>query len=459
MTNKTALVVLGMHRSGTSSVAGALAMLGAEPPKTLLAPSDDNPRGFWESWEIIQLNDRILQAGESWWNDWRRFDERKISEAARLAFHADIRATLTDEFGDADTIVIKDPRCCRLWSFWEPALEGAGYKALYILPIRSPVEVARSLDARNGFSIAEGLILWLRHVLEAERATRGKPRIISPWTTFMSDWRGEIARMENTLGWRSPPLDGAEAAAVDDFIHPDLRRQRAIGDEDSHSHPWAGEAFGLMLKLAQDDTAETWRELDDLSERFEIASDLYGGALGSILWNAHMSLTREAELSFAQGEVLRTQDQVTSLNASLIDSERIIADQQQALSSLHLQSEASRQRIAQDEDIRELLIAQVSALETAHLDLTDAHRRLRLESAAQNENAESRITALLEAARQAAKDRALIVSKLEATVRDKTTQHELVAKAFDELRILLARQPMRTVWKSLTQTETDRRRD
>lgn len=56
MSKKMALVVLGMHRSGTSSVAGALAMLGAQPPKTLLAPSDDNPKGFWESWEIIQVD-------------------------------------------------------------------------------------------------------------------------------------------------------------------------------------------------------------------------------------------------------------------------------------------------------------------------------------------------------------------------------------------------------------------
>jgi hypothetical protein len=203
MSKKMALVVLGMHRSGTSSVAGALAMLGAQPPKTLLAPSDDNPKGFWESWEIIQLNDRILQAGESWWNDWRRFDQAKISDAHRLAFQADIRSTLMAEFGEADTIVVKDPRCCRLWSFWEPALQDAGYEPLYVLPIRSPIEVARSLNARNGFNITEGLILWLRHVLEAERATRGRPRVISPWTTFMADWRGEIVRIEAILGWRS----------------------------------------------------------------------------------------------------------------------------------------------------------------------------------------------------------------------------------------------------------------
>ena len=453
MSKKMALVVLGMHRSGTSSVAGALAMLGAQPPKTLLAPSDDNPKGFWESWEIIQLNDRILQAGESWWNDWRRFDQAKISDAHRLAFQADIRSTLMAEFGEADTIVVKDPRCCRLWSFWEPALQDAGYEPLYVLPIRSPIEVARSLNARNGFNITEGLILWLRHVLEAERATRGRPRVISPWTTFMADWRGEIVRIEAILGWRSPPLDGAEADTVDDFLHPDLRRQRAAGSDDSQTHPWVGEAFGLMLKLANHDTADTWEEIDDLSRRFETASDLYGGALGSILWNAHLSLTRDAELKFAQSEVLRIQEQVTSLQTASADMERTVVELDQSLSDLRTLSETHRQRIAEDENIKALLVAQLSALESAHRDLAEAHQRLGREAAAQTQAADKRIADLLDAVQRQVDERAQFVSDLEAAVRDTMAQHEMSSKALDELRTRLTRHPVRTAWAFMTRSE------
>lgn len=71
MTYKTALVVLGMHRSGTSSVAGALALLGAAPPRTLMEPGEDNPRGFWESLVLMEVNDSLLAAGASNWRDWR----------------------------------------------------------------------------------------------------------------------------------------------------------------------------------------------------------------------------------------------------------------------------------------------------------------------------------------------------------------------------------------------------
>ena len=63
--NTTGVVVLGMHRSGTSSAAGALVRLGAARPQHLIAPNADNERGYWESRVITDLNDAILAAGEA----------------------------------------------------------------------------------------------------------------------------------------------------------------------------------------------------------------------------------------------------------------------------------------------------------------------------------------------------------------------------------------------------------
>ena len=71
MTKKTALIVLGMHRSGTSSVAGALALAGAAAPKHLMPAAADNPKGFWESSAVADFNDRILNREGSNWHDWR----------------------------------------------------------------------------------------------------------------------------------------------------------------------------------------------------------------------------------------------------------------------------------------------------------------------------------------------------------------------------------------------------
>jgi hypothetical protein len=61
----TALLVLGMHRSGTSSIAGAMVRLGGAAPFNLLLPANDNPKGFWESSVLMTLNDQILAASGS----------------------------------------------------------------------------------------------------------------------------------------------------------------------------------------------------------------------------------------------------------------------------------------------------------------------------------------------------------------------------------------------------------
>ncbi len=69
MLNNTAIIVLGMHRSGTSALAGALALLGVDMGRSLLAPADDNVRGLWEHEELVRLHDRLLSAFESSWDD------------------------------------------------------------------------------------------------------------------------------------------------------------------------------------------------------------------------------------------------------------------------------------------------------------------------------------------------------------------------------------------------------
>src|SRR5690606_4349244 len=65
--SREAIIVLGMHRSGTSAVSGVLAKLGAQAPRSLMPPTQDNPRGYWESSELMKFHDRVLEsAGHRW---------------------------------------------------------------------------------------------------------------------------------------------------------------------------------------------------------------------------------------------------------------------------------------------------------------------------------------------------------------------------------------------------------
>ena len=229
---KTAYVVLGMHRSGTSSVAGALALLGATPPQTLMGPAADNPSGFWESEVLMAFNDEILARAGSSWDDWRPLDPAVFSGEEGAALRARAVQKLHEEFGDAETIVLKDPRICRFYDFWREALAEAGYRPLVISPVRAPAEVSASLAARNGMPIEDGLKLWERHVRDAEHASRGQVRHIFGLDDFLEDWRGEVERLAKALNVDlSPSVESA--AQIDKLLNRNAEGARKKTADDS----------------------------------------------------------------------------------------------------------------------------------------------------------------------------------------------------------------------------------
>ncbi|WAC60147.1 hypothetical protein [Brevundimonas sp. SL130] len=348
---RTALTVLGMHRSGTSSVAGALALLGATAPKTMFDPSPDNPKGYWESRAAVHLNDRMLGIGGSWWNDWRPLEPTRYSETQTGDFRSEIISLLQSEYGQAETIVLKDPRLCRLWPIWEPAVIESGFEPGYVLPLRPPAEVARSLLMRDGFSMEEGLLLWLQHVLSAERYSRGRPRVVLRWSDFIQDWSSQVARIAQSLDWIHDPSPAA-AAAVDDFLAPDPRTRRSTLSEarqPSQIHDWANQAYGLMTALMLEDTAATHHRIDDLARLFDSACGLFGAALAPALVKAQTAQTYQMERDQALHEASVARDRIATLaseSTERADQLRIALQSVQTLESQKSELEVHARRDA-----------------------------------------------------------------------------------------------------------------
>jgi hypothetical protein len=225
--DRHAFVVLGMHRSGTSGVAGALARLGATAPLSMAPGAVDNPRGFWESLPIVALNDELLASLGSSWDDWSAIEPEAFDSPAVRPFAERARHLLATEFADAPLIVLKDPRICRLTPFWLRVLEQENLSPVFVIPLRSPLEVALSLRKRNGFPVSKGLLLWLRHVLDAESATRKLKRSFVEWEAFPGDWRSQAARMAREFGVELPHADADAGAEVDAFLDTRSKRQPA----------------------------------------------------------------------------------------------------------------------------------------------------------------------------------------------------------------------------------------
>ena len=221
---RTALVVLGMHRSGTSALAGVLHICGAHLPDKLKPPKIGvNPKGFFEPEAVLDLNVRLMrQLG----GDWCHVDFAVPAEGAVAdEFVADASATIAAEYEDRPLIAIKDPRICMLAPLWRRALVEAGYRPAFVVPIRNPLEVAQSLHARGDMSIDEGLALWRAYMQRVvEFADVHGDVLFVRYTELLDDWERVVGRIARRL---DVPLDRSRDEDIRRFLEKDLRNQSA----------------------------------------------------------------------------------------------------------------------------------------------------------------------------------------------------------------------------------------
>jgi hypothetical protein len=371
-TLKKAVLVLGMHRSGTSSVAGSLVALGGAAPLHPLPPQSDNEKGFWESSVIAALDDEILTAGGSHWRDWRAFNLGGIDPQAAAALHVRAKAALASEFKDADLPIVKEPRMCRLMRFWVPVFEEALWSVRAVLPLRSPLEVARSLNRRDGLGVSWGCLLWLRHVLDAEVETRAMPRAVLDWSRFLGDRRGALTRAANQLELVWPNGSESAFADIDELVSPDMRHHTAT-EADLHAHPAIGElireTYSAMLELGDDPKSNfVLKRLDDLRARFEIASAIFAQATRELEDDLQSARSRAverdafaAQLAVQRGAVAQLSEELAVQRGAVAQLSEELAVQRGAVAQLSEELAVERGAAAQLSAERDKLTLQLSA--------------------------------------------------------------------------------------------------
>ena len=267
------VLVLSMHRSGTSGLTRLISMMGASLPATLMRAASDNETGFWESPLVADCNDALLRALGSSWEDWRHLDADTMPAGLRAGFVQDFVGVYIKEFGAAPLTVLKDPRICRIYPLWAEVFDQLEIDPCPVLPLRNPLEVAASLRLRNGFETAHGLLLWCRHMIEAERRTRGMARAWVDFAELLAEPETSLRRVVHLLRPRWPQLQPPDLAAVSDFLNSELRHHRWTQehvDQQLEVPRIPGEIYQALRALSNNDgDAAVFERLDRLVVEFE----------------------------------------------------------------------------------------------------------------------------------------------------------------------------------------------
>ncbi len=201
----TTIIILGMHRSGTSALAGILNILGISMGKKLLPPNEANPKGFFENLDITYFDDYLLSLINTSWDDILpiHFDALKNLTQKKELINKGIEI-IKKSYNLPSIFGIKDPRLCILFPFWEKVLNTLNVEIKVIIPFRNPVEVAYSLFHRDDFPIGKGLFLWSKYMLLAEYYSRRYKRSFVSFDELLNDPLKVLKSIQETLNLSFP---------------------------------------------------------------------------------------------------------------------------------------------------------------------------------------------------------------------------------------------------------------
>jgi len=320
---------IGMHRSGTSLLARLINMMGVSlgDEEAILLPQQDNPKGFWENREAVEINDALLSQGNAAWNRPERFRPDGLP-APGLRPLQERASRLLEEFDRTRDWLVKDPRLCLTLPFWLRLVP----RPVIIHSVRHPLRVALSLHKRNRLPLRHGLALWEHYTTEALRHTRDLPCLFVEFQALARNYPREMARILNFLQSHGAAAAAPDEDAVSTFLEYAPRR---VADPD-----------GVTL-LSPSQTA-LWRELAAAASGGPRPEPRFAsGACREILLAGSRSLLTHARLRDLAGHI-PPEELEARLAALQREHSTALADQACTLgkehaAALELQAEASRQ--------------------------------------------------------------------------------------------------------------------
>jgi len=241
----TVVCVLGMSRTGTSLTTRLLSLAGVylgpaeelldaelrqlvlEGEQVMAKARGSNPEGHWEHYRLMRLNERILRSLGGNWREPPPLPAGWELSPALAAEREEARALLAESFAGHELWGWKDPRNSLTLPFWQCLLP----RMRCVICLRNPLDVAASLQRRDGMPLAQGLELWRVYVTAALAATEGRPRLFVPYESFFAD-RAAAARRLTAFVGRDRAFDGGEGERkLAEAVNERLWRNRTPASE------------------------------------------------------------------------------------------------------------------------------------------------------------------------------------------------------------------------------------
>jgi hypothetical protein len=269
---KKIVIVVGMHRSGTSLLSNIVQILGIRLGEKLIAPDPNNRVGYYEHPEIVRLHARILEIIDRRWTGQKGtldYPENWWRLPAVESVATDILKIIRRETSISEQPWgFKDPRASRMIPLWRFMLNVLDIEPIYVLSVRDPLAVAASIKKRDAIDPTRGQLLWLVHNLDVLNDAGDDLKCIVDYDTWFTSPEEQFINLANSIGVNG---EMATVNVLQEVIRPDLRHYREVN---YRYLPFVEDLYRLLKEAARTGIIpdEIWKISDDVRRSKELFS-------------------------------------------------------------------------------------------------------------------------------------------------------------------------------------------
>lgn len=351
---KKLIVVLGMHRSGTSATTRALEVLGVELGDRMMpAIEGNNAKGFWEDIDLNALNIEMLQALGSNWHHLVPVTTHDAQALCRLGFELRAVELLRAKLANVPVFGFKDPRVAKLLPFWRKVFAHCQIEVGYVLPIRHPRSVFKSLQRRDGMGAEQSYLLWLGHVLQSLSDSADTNRILLDFDSLMQSPARELGRIARQFDLKInlEALQRYETSYLDQSLRHTVYDLSDLS-LDRDCPPMVGEVYADLLEVACDkvdlDDAALKEKIDHWASEFErmtVALRLIDAQAVQISALVNNLQERETHIGNLSQTLIAREAHIGNLNQAVVERDALMLERDARLASLNQEAVLRDQQI------------------------------------------------------------------------------------------------------------------
>ena len=339
------IVVIGMHRCGTSAITRGLRVFGVDLGEKLMpAVLGVNEKGFWEDIEINQLNIELLEYLGRDWHSLAPVTKLNLEDKELDKYTLRAVEILRNKTRSSEIFGMKDPRLSRLLPFWQAVFRRLKISVCYIIAVRNPLSVVRSLSGRDKFDDGKSYYLWLEHVLPSILDTSDGKRVVVDYDQLLDQPTAELTRIAKSIGLENR-IDATELEKYErEFLDESLRHSRYDVQDlrlDHAAPVVVTEVYEILRQVATDELAvdskivgdslkNAKKHIDELATAFCIMDQQY-----ERLVNRDQSVAeRDAKIAGLTEENTQRGEWGQKLDRELQDARQVISNRDGQIATL-----------------------------------------------------------------------------------------------------------------------------